>query len=123
MQNGRKWKPNLNEGAMDQLAALLSKAVKQRHAPFLVGMLGDSKGVFWTGSAGANEAGIELNERTVFRIVSMTKGVGATAAGILVDRGKLDWETPVEAILSEFGKLQVLDYSKDGQFRLRPPKS
>ncbi len=108
---------------MDQLAALLSKAVTQRHAPFLVGMLGDSKGAFWTGSAGANEAGIELNERTVFRIVSMTKGVGATAAGILVDRGKLDWETPVEAILSEFGKLPVLDCNKDGQVHLRPPKS
>src|SRR6266496_254493 len=99
--------------AMDQLAALLSKAVTQRHAPFLVGMLGNAKGVFWTGSAGASVAGVELNERTVFRIVSMTKGVGATAAGILVERGKLDWETPVETILPEFGKLRVLDRSKD----------
>ena len=123
MKNGRKWKPNLSEGAMDQLAALLSNAVTQRHAPFLVGMLGNSKGVFWTGSAGARVAGIELNERTVFRIVSMTKGVGATAAAILVERRQLDWETPVEAILPAFGKLQVLDYSKDGQFRLRPPKA
>src|SRR6266536_2998380 len=123
MKNGRKWKPNLSEGAMNQLPALLSKAVTQRHAPFLVGMLGNSKGVFWTGSAGARVAGIELNERTVFRIVSMTKGVGATAAAILVERRQLDWETPVEAILPAFGKLQVVDYSKDGQCRLRPPKA
>src|SRR6266568_8814117 len=30
---------------------------------------------------------------------------GRGCGGILVERGKLDWETPVETILPEFGKL------------------
>jgi CubicO group peptidase (beta-lactamase class C family) len=45
----------------------------------------------------------------VFRIFSMTKAVGSTAAMILMDRGKLDPNTPVEEILPEYAKVQVLE--------------
>lgn len=108
---------------MDQLAVVLSEAVKAKQAPFLVGALGTSKAVCWTGSAGEEVAGLPLNQKTVFRIVSMSKAVGATAAVILAERGKLDWDTPVEEILPEFGNLQVLTSEKDGQYQLRPPRT
>ncbi len=108
---------------MDQLSVLLSEAVKANHAPFLVGALGTSKEVCWAGSAGENAAGVDLNENTVFRIVSMSKAVGATAAVILAGRGRLDWNTPVEEILPEFANLQVLIADKEGLFHLRTPKT
>ncbi len=108
---------------MDQLSVLLSKAVKAKHAPFLIGALGTSKGIHWSGSAGEDIAGVALNEKTVFRIVSMSKAVGATAAVILAERGRLNWNTPVDEILPEFGKLQVLIADTEGRFHLRPPKT
>jgi CubicO group peptidase (beta-lactamase class C family) len=39
----------------------------------------------------------------------MTKAVGSTAAMILMDRGKLNPDTPVAEILPEFAKKQVLE--------------
>jgi CubicO group peptidase (beta-lactamase class C family) len=37
----------------------------------------------------------QVNEKTLFPIASNTKGVTATALGILVDRGELQWDQPV----------------------------
>jgi methyl acetate hydrolase len=108
---------------MQKPALLLAEAVEERRAPFVVGMLGTSTGTCWSGSAGADIAGVDLNERTVFRIVSMTKAIGATAAAILAERGMLNWETPVEAILPEFGAIQVLETDDNGMFRLRPART
>ena len=108
---------------MDQLSVLMSEAVEAKQAPFLIGALGTSNGMYWTGSAGEDVAGIDLNENTVFRIVSMSKAVGSTAAVILAERGRLDWNTPVEEILPEFANLRVLIADKEGLFHLRPPKT
>ncbi len=106
---------------MDQLTALLAQAIRNNQAPFVVGAVANSSGLVWTGSAGEEQVGRLLDGNTVFRIVSMSKAVGVTAAAILADRGKLNWETPVEDILPEFGKLGVLvDPSVP---KLRPPKT
>ncbi len=61
-------------------------------------------------------------EDTIFRIVSMSKAIGATAALILADRGRLDWDTPVEEILPDFAKLVVIENGPEGQVR-RPPRT
>ena len=53
----------------------------------------------------------------------MTKAIGSTAAMILMDRGKLDANTPVEAIIPEFSKVQVLDGFDGETPRLRPPRA
>ena len=58
--------------------------------PFLVGMVGDAGGVIWSGAAGERSPGQAATVDTVFRIFSMTKAVGSTAAMILIDRGKLE---------------------------------
>ena len=83
--------------------------------PFVVGMVADAAGTRWAGAAG--EAGPD----TVFAVFSMTKAVGAVAAMILADRGRLDFDAPVAAILPEFGDLRRLD-GWDGEApRLVPP--
>jgi methyl acetate hydrolase len=108
---------------MDYLSALLSEAVSSQRAPFVVGMLATSKGICWTGASNESIAGVELNETTVFRIVSMSKAIGATAAALLAERGKLDWDIPAEQVLPAFGDLQVLDSRLDGSLRTRPART
>ena len=86
-------------------------------------MVGDAAGVTWSGAAGDRSPGQAATLDTVFRIYSMTKAVGSTAAMILIDRGKLDADTAVESILPEFAELQVLDGFDQGRPRLRAPRS
>ena len=94
---------------MSQLNEVIARSVDAQDAPFLVAAVGDRDGVKWSGAAGESAPGKSAAYDTVFRIFSMTKAVGSTAAMILMDRGKLDPATPVEAIIPEFSKIQVLD--------------
>jgi CubicO group peptidase (beta-lactamase class C family) len=57
------------------------------------------------------------------RIVSMSKAIGATAAAIAVERGLFRWDTPVDEILPEFGKLSVLVDRVDGTPYFRAPRT
>jgi CubicO group peptidase (beta-lactamase class C family) len=86
-------------------------------------MSGNSSGVTWSGTAGERAPGLAATEDTVFRIFSMTKAVGSTAAMILIGRGKLSPDTPVEEILPQFADIKVLDGFDGDTPRLRVPKS
>ena len=86
-------------------------------------MVGDKDGIKWSGAAGERAPGQKAAQDTVFRIFSMTKAIGSTAAMILVDRGKLDPNTPVEAIVPEFNKIKVLDGFDGTTPRLRAPRT
>ena len=59
---------------------VISDAVASQDVPFLVGMVGDAGGVIWSGAAGQRSPGQPATVDTVFRILSMTKAVGSTAA-------------------------------------------
>ncbi len=48
------------------------------------------------------EAGTPIGPDTLFPICSMTKSFTATGLALLVDEGKLHWDTPVREILPEF---------------------
>ena len=106
---------------MSQLNDVIEQSVRAQDAPFLVAMVGDKDGIKWSGAAGERAAGQKAAQDTVFRIFSMTKAIGSTAAMILVDRGKLDPNTPVEAIIPEFNKIKVLDGFDGTTPRLRAP--
>jgi methyl acetate hydrolase len=106
--------------AIDQL---LQDFVKREDLPFVVAMAGNSKGVIYSGAAGDRAPHRAANESTVFRIFSMTKAVGSTAAMMLIDRGKLDAETPVEDILPEFASIRVLDRFNGDTPVMRAPKT
>ncbi len=108
---------------MSELDKVISDAVSQHDVPFVVGMIGHSGGVTWEGAAGERSPGQPATVDTVFRIFSMTKAVGSTAAMILMDRGKLSPDTLVESILPEFADLKVLEsIGADGP-RLRAPRT
>jgi methyl acetate hydrolase len=108
---------------MSQLNDVIEQSVRAQDAPFLVAMVGDKDGIKWSGAAGERAPGQKAAQDTVFRIFSMTKAIGSTTAMILVDRGKLDPNTPVEAIIPEFNKIKVLDGFDGTTPHLRAPRT
>jgi CubicO group peptidase (beta-lactamase class C family) len=108
---------------MLKLQAVLDACVQAGDVPFAVAMVGDKNGIKWSGGAGERSPGQAASIDTVFRIFSMTKAVGSTAAMILIDRGKLNPDTAVEDILPEFAKIQVLDRFDGDKPILRAPKT
>ncbi|HEU0220844.1 MAG TPA: serine hydrolase domain-containing protein, partial [Paracoccaceae bacterium] len=107
---------------MSRLDNVLADAVAAGDAPFLVAMTGNAEGVTWQGGAGERRPGEPAQIDTVFRIFSMTKAVGCTAAMILIDRGQLSADTPVEQILPEFKDIRVLEGFEGDKPHLRAPK-
>ena len=105
------------------LQKVLDEAVAAEDAPFLVGMTANAQGVTWSGTSGDAAPGRPAATDTVFRIFSMTKAVGSTAAMILIDRGELDFDTPVEEVLPEFAEIRVLDGWDGDTPVLRAPKT
>jgi len=108
---------------MSELDDVLSAGVAAGAAPGFVATTGNATAVKWSGAAGERAPGKPMTENTVFRIFSMTKAIGSTAAMILADRGKLDYDAPVDSILPEFAKIQVIDGFDGDNPRLRKPKS
>jgi len=110
-------------GRHHALQAAIDNAVRDNQAPFMVGMTVNAAGVTFTGAAGDAAAGLKAGADTVFRIFSMTKAIGSTAAMILIDRGQLAMDTLVESVLPEFAGVQVLDgYDAGGKPIFRAPK-
>jgi methyl acetate hydrolase len=108
---------------MRELYDVIQTAVERQDVPFAVAMVGDRGGVRWSGSAGEARPGMAAASDTIFRIYSMTKAVGSTAAMILMDRGNLDPDTPVAEILPEFVNKQVLEgFDAEGKPLMRPPR-
>ena len=88
-------------------------------------MAADRDGLIYEGAAGerAPGSGEAVTPDTTFRIASMTKMVATVAALQLVERGELDLDEPVEALVPEFGELQVLEGFDGDTPKLRPPAS
>ncbi|MEY8840237.1 serine hydrolase domain-containing protein [Cribrihabitans sp. XS_ASV171] len=91
------------------IQAVLDDAVAQGAMPFVVAMAGNSGGITFEGAAGEARAGQAAGPDTVFRIFSMSKSIGALAAMILIDRGRLTMDTPVAEVLPEWDRVQVLE--------------
>lgn len=98
--------------------AILDRAVAEGDLPFAVALVAGPGGSVWQGASGEASPGRPAGPDTVLRLFSMTKAVGAVAAAILVERGRIGWDDPVGAAIPAFDALPVLDI--DG---LRPQRS
>jgi methyl acetate hydrolase len=105
------------------LQQVLVDSVAASDVPFVVAMAARHDGVSFSGAAGEAASGRKAAEDTLFRIFSMTKAIGSTAAMILIDRGKLDADTPVQDILPEFAEIRVLDGYDGDKPRFHAPKT
>ena len=99
------------------IAALLDGAVSKGAVHGIAALVVDRNGPLFHHAAG------EADERTMFRLASMTKAVATTAALQLVEQGRLSLDASVESILPAFGALRVLDGFDGDTPRLRPPAS
>jgi methyl acetate hydrolase len=106
-----------------RLDQLLDDAVGRRDMPFAVAAVASQRETLWQGNAGEAAPGVKAGPDTLFRIMSMTKAVGATAALILIDRGRLELETPVASVLPEFAAIRVLESIGAEGPVLRPPRT
>lgn len=58
---------------------------------------------------------VPVNNKTVFRLASMTKPITAVAALILVDRGLLSLDDPISKYLPEFADMEIARLDESGQ--------
>ena len=100
-----------------RIAALLDGAVSKGAVHGIAALVVDRQGSLFHHAAG------EADERTMFRLASMTKAVATTAALQLVEKGRLSLDATVDSILPAFGALRVLDGFDGDTPRLRPPAS
>jgi len=107
---------------MDELDAILAKAVAGRDLPYAVGAVARGRGVVWSGAAGDSSDGHAAGRETLFGLWSMTKAIGGLASMILIDRGQLSLDTEVREVLPQFDKLQVLESMGPEGPVLRPPR-
>lgn len=84
---------------MAELNRVIDEAVARQDLPFAVAMTANADSVTWSGAAAEAAPAKAAAQGTVFRIFSMTKAVGSTAAMNLMDRGKLKPDTMVESVL------------------------
>lgn len=106
---------------MSKLDRIINDAVEHQNLPFAVAAVVDSAGLLWQGAAGNANSTQLAGPDTVFRLFSMTKGIGALAAIILVDRGQLSLDSAITSILPEFSEVQVLETMGPEGPVLRPP--
>ncbi|OQW61544.1 MAG: 1,4-butanediol diacrylate esterase [Proteobacteria bacterium SG_bin9] len=104
------------------LDAVLSQACEERLAG-VVAIAATGSEVVYQGSAGKRDLGKDaaMSLDSVFWIASMTKAVTGAAAMQLVEQGKLSLDDPIDKILPDLAKPQVLDgFDADGEPKLRP---
>ena len=87
-----------------QIDSLVEKTLKNFRVPGIaVGIVKDGKVIH---AKGYGLRSLETQEptdaHTLFAIASNSKAFTATALGMLIDDGKLDWDTKVSAIIPEF---------------------
>ncbi|HUL68086.1 MAG TPA: serine hydrolase domain-containing protein, partial [Burkholderiaceae bacterium] len=104
---------------------LLRHAADTGEVPGVVAMATGREATTYEGAFGKRVLGQDapMTPDTVVWIASMTKALTSTAAMQLVERGKLDLDSPVSRWVPEIGNAQVLEgFEASGQPRTRPPK-
>lgn len=103
---------------------LLDEAVASARVPGVVAVAVRGNGdVIAEGVAGVAsvETGAAMRSDSLFRLFSMSKAIGTTAAAMLIEEGSLSADTPVAEILPAFARLQVCDGFDGDVPILRPP--
>lgn len=107
------------------LDAVLKRAADAGDVPGVVAMLTNREETLYEGAFGKRRLGSpgDMSVDTVGLIASMTKAITSLAAMQLVERGKLDLDSPASKWLPDLGKLEVLEgFDAQGKPRTRAPK-
>lgn len=107
------------------LDAVLQSAAAAGDVPGVVGMITSREGTLYEGAFGVRKLGdpAPMTTDTVVLIASMTKAITTVAAMQLVERGKLELDSPASKWLPELGRVQVLEgFDAAGKPKTRAPK-
>ncbi len=106
------------------ITAYLENQVRTTQMPGVVAMVVDAKGIRYEGAWGLQNRGAQqaMQSSSIFRIASMTKPITSLAVMLLVERGKLKLDDPVETFLPEYARPQVIEsfYPLDRSYTTRP---
>ncbi|MCH7629915.1 serine hydrolase domain-containing protein [Novosphingobium sp.] len=106
--------------------ATFEAALEAANLPGAVALVTDSNDTRYLRAFGKADAlaGTPMREDTLFQIASMTKALTSMAALQLVERGQLDLDAPVGALLPELAEPQVLEgFDAEGKAILRPARA
>lgn len=96
---------SLHQSFVDQFEAYMLEMHGQEPVPALaVAVVKDGQIVFeraW-GVRSVDGGKQAIDERTVFRLASLSKGFAPVLAGIMVEKGRLNWSDPVVKYLPDF---------------------
>jgi CubicO group peptidase (beta-lactamase class C family) len=96
--------PGSIDKAVDKLPGLIAKVMKKTHVPGLsVAVVHGDKTVFAEGY-GVREVGKpgKVDAKTVFRLASVSKPIGASVVASEVSKGAVKWDTPAAQYLPGF---------------------
>jgi methyl acetate hydrolase len=105
--------------------SLLRKATDAGDVPGVVAMAANRNGTLYEGAFGKRVLGQDaaMTADTVVWIASMTKALTSAAAMQLVERGKLELESPASRWVPELASVEVLEgFDAAGKPRTRKPK-
>jgi CubicO group peptidase (beta-lactamase class C family) len=108
--------------AVDQV---LRQAVNAQEIAGVVGIVATDQDILYEGAFGRRALGKDaaMTPDTVVWIASMTKAITSAAAMQLVERGKLQLDSPAAEVVPDLAKAQVLTgFDASGKPQLRAPK-
>lgn len=84
---------------------LLDELIRINGVPGMGAAIWKGDKIIWTGSAGSRdvERRLPVDDKTIFRLASVSKLLAATAAARLQEQGKLDIDAPVSTVLPWLG--------------------
>ena len=103
--------------ALTAATSVLQRSVDERKVAGAVAMMSRHGKLAYVATAGYQDLStrVPMNERTLFRIYSMTKPVTAVAVMMLLEQGRFTLDEPVSKYLPEFATTMVR--GADGQTR------
>jgi len=118
-------RPAWSQNGPKTIDKAFGQAVESGAMPGIIAVAATGKGTLYEGAFGKRELGKDapMTLDTVVWIASMTKAITSTAAMQLVERGKLNLESPASEVVSDLAAVKVLEgFDADGKPRLRAPR-
>lgn len=111
----------ISERGLDSLQALMDEAVADGKVSAAISLLAVDGEIVWLGTSGEIAPGIPMREDAILPLASVGKMFTATAAMILVERGSISLDDPVEKYIPAFGDVVVEVMDGSGGVEQVPP--
>jgi methyl acetate hydrolase len=105
------------------IQTILDHAIESGTIAGATAFVGNRAGIISSHAAGVSDpaTGAAMAPDTIFQIASMTKAITSVAAMQLVEQGRLTLDAPIEAVLPELARPQVITgFDDGGNATLRP---